>query len=226
MERGLYLYNDHPLAGIDGLTVGNYRVVIKDIRPFRIKECVKFAILLEGERGLRSTSSTVEGMFSTGRGYIKSWMDITYKDQISFPPDKVISLYEEGLSPELFKILGGVLSPGGHLMVSYDDGDPIHRTTERALAMNFPPFVTPLGYLLVQAGFLSIRDWYWPEGGAEGPRKLWAESPLDSKIASERRETIVKEVEEFLRKVPQNTFGEVGESCSRVAYRVLESLKV
>ncbi len=151
------MYQNQTLNGIDNLILGNHKILLEDLKPFRMKECVTFVVTLKDKRGVKSNLWVVQGMFSSGRSYIKPWMDISYRDQVGFPPEKPISLYREGSSLGLFQALGDLIPPGGHMMVSYDDEDAIHRITERALALSFPPFVTPLGHLLVQAGFLSIK---------------------------------------------------------------------
>ena len=68
-----------------------------------------------------------------------------------------------------------IIPAGGHLMVSYEDNDAIHRQTDRALTSGVPPVLTPLGYLLFVSGFRLVKNWYLAEGGHEGPRKLWGE---------------------------------------------------
>lgn len=214
------MFSEHPLSGIDGRNLGDYKIFLKTLIPSRIRECVRFVVALENKTGMKGNAWVVNGLYSAGRDPIKPWMDITYRDQIGFPPDGAISLYQEDLSPGLFKILGDLIPPGGHLMVSYDDGDPIHQLTERALALSFPPYVTPLGYLLAQAGFLSMKDWYWPEGGTEGPRKLWAERPLTPQIAHDRRKRMLEEVKGFLDRSFLSDYGEIGKTCSEITFLV------
>ncbi len=69
-----------------------------------------------------------------------------------------------------------LVPPGGHVMVEYDG--PQHRETVRRLMRNWPPVATPLGWALFQAGAGAVfKDWYYSEGGNEGPRKLQAFRP-------------------------------------------------
>jgi hypothetical protein len=90
----------------------------------------------------------------------------------------------------LFRLLGGLVPAGGSIMVEYES--PGLEETAAILALGYPPPCTPLGYALLAAGCLSFRDWYIPEGGLEGPRKLQGFKPLDEGTRQRRAEELLR----------------------------------
>jgi hypothetical protein len=125
-------------------------------------------------------------------------MDISLVQLVSWPDGVIRDLYEEGVNHELCRRLSGLIPPGGHLMVSYEGEEPMHRETAVALSKGIPPVLTPLGALLFDSGFLSIKDWYLSEGGHEGPRKLWGEKPANQDISAEWGQRLRAELQHFL----------------------------
>ncbi|MCQ4448433.1 MAG: DUF1122 family protein [Sulfolobales archaeon] len=112
---------------------------------------------------------------------------------------------KEGLEVELFRALAEELGPGGRLFVVYLKDEK----TTGLLYRGFHPVDTPLGMSLLRAGFTWFKDWYFPEGGAEGGMKLQANLPVSDdervrqlcQLFSEvRTEEAKRAVEEELRK--------------------------
>lgn len=142
-------------------------------------------LYLKEAAGNLSDRPVIEGIFSRGkRGKIQPWMDLSYTEVVSLTgkgdgEGTLLRLDNAEIDGELFRHLGGLIPRGGHLMVSYEGTDPVHRDTLRGLYAQIPPAATPLGFLLFNAGFEYIKDWYLAEGGNEGPRKLWAEKAPD-----------------------------------------------
>jgi hypothetical protein len=81
---------------------------------------------------------------------------------------------------------------------------------------------TPLGYRLFQAGVRSYRDWYIPEGGREGPRKLQGFKPLNDEISREKTAALVAEVNAVM--AGAEAHGEWGEIARRNAAAVAQAL--
>lgn len=82
-------------------------------------------------------------------------------------------------------------------MVEYDS--PGQRETARGLALGIPPVATQLGFLMYLIGCGTIfRDWYFAEGGSEGPRKLQGSKPLDQKHAVRAAHELASDLMEFL----------------------------
>ena len=140
-------------------------------------ELSRFSIFLVGGKGEKS-SAVIEGLQSTGVPYlgISGWIDCEYYESAEFPGGREVSLPEEGLDKPLFMLLGSAVPEGGSLMVAYEmyyGKSKLHAETSHMLNSGAPPEQTPLGKLLAEAGFgKKLRDWYFPEGGAEGHMKL------------------------------------------------------
>lgn len=89
----------------------------------------------------------------------------------------MVALSATGLDKRLFKLLGELIPPGGHIMAWYEDTQD--EETYLAINKGLPPVVTKLGSLLFWAGCLEVRDFPLPEGGLEGCKKLWGEKPIN-----------------------------------------------
>jgi hypothetical protein len=73
------------------------------------------------------------------------------------------------------------------------------RETRIGLGARIPLLTTPVGFLLLRAGCWSgLRDWHFPEGGREGPRKLQGNKAPDAAHARERAAEIAQELGSFL----------------------------
>jgi hypothetical protein len=76
---------------------------------------------------------------------------------------------------------------------------PLLRRTQEALRRGVPPLATPIGELLFHADcWLGIRDWYIPEGGREGHRKLQGNKALNAAHRQRRAAEAVQELLAFL----------------------------
>jgi len=126
-------------------------------------------------------------------------MDISVTEVLERGPDRRLNLRQAGLMPDLFQSLSQLIPPGGHLMVSYENTDPLHRETDRALSAGVPPVLTPLGFLLFMSGFRLVKNWYLSEGGHEGPRKLWGEKPPDASWSRIWDEDTAKQLVDFFK---------------------------
>lgn len=113
--------------------------------------------------------------------------------------------------PEVQRLLTAffaLVPPGGHLMVEYES--PEQAESEARLVRGWPPVATPLGWALFQAGAAATcKDWYYSEGGSEGPRKLQAYRPLDLRHAQDSAARALRKLEAFRPHVP---------SAERAAY--------
>ena len=136
----------------------------------RFVEQAYFAIHLLKGSGI-SSDAVFSGIFSAGRPSqtIAGWVDGDYFDTATFTDTTVLTLGELSVDVELFKMLGGLVPPGGSMMVSYtlfSKGSKVHRDTKIGLDRGYPPVVTPLGFLLFEGGCgMAFKDWYFAEGG-------------------------------------------------------------
>ena len=171
--------SEHRLWTLEDVGVGQYRIHVQSLKQLHLSGWRGFALVLKDRDGALS-SPVVEGIYSAGgKDQVKPWMDISLAECVEFESGKRISLHHYSLTQEVFRALSSLIPPGGHMMVAYEDEDPIHRRTYHALSKGAPPVVTALGFLLFVSGFRLVKDWYLAEGGHEGPRKLWGEKPPD-----------------------------------------------
>jgi hypothetical protein len=159
--------------------------------------------LIDDVNGFASMDSVFSGLYSSGRPshFITGWVDGDYFDTINFPSSVSFSLNEAGLDRPFFRILGGLVPPGGSLMVSYSlfsKESKIHRETRQGLDRGYPPVVTALGFLLFIADCgMGFKDWYFAEGGREGPEKLQGYKPINTRMANEKAALMLQELRHF-----------------------------
>jgi len=181
--------------------MGHYSLHLGEAKQLRLSGWTGLKLYLENEKGIRSTSPVMEGIYSKGgRDGIKPWFDGSFRESLLFEregKEEPPTLLPAGnsLSGLLFEKISSIIPGGGHLMISYEGEDPVHRETMEGLTTRVPPPATPMGYLLFRGGFHYVKDWYLAEGGHEGPRKLWgekAENPDEETLYLERSRKSVK----------------------------------
>ena len=192
------------LAALDGAILGPYTLRLTKVSPRGYVEQVHFELALAEERGSLATPPLFGGVYSSGRpaAGIVGWIDGVYCSPLRFPDGRQIDLAAEGLDRPFFARLGELIPPNGRLMVAYEafhvDAPLLHRTQE-ALRRSVPPLATPIGELLFHADcWLGIRDWYIPEGGREGHRKLQGNKALNAAHRQRRAAEAVQELLAFL----------------------------
>ena len=197
-------------------------------RPLRFVEQAIFDLrLLKGN--VSSIDPVFSGIFSLGRPsqFIVGWIDGDYFETATFPSSDTFSLSERGLDSSFFRIIGGLIPLGGSFMVSYSlfsKESKIHKETRLGLDKGYPPVVTPLGFLLFQAGCgMGFKDWYFAEGGREGPEKLQGFKPIDSETAKEKAKSIIQELQRF--RIIQSDNDEFARACRARAERVVQELQ-
>ncbi len=187
---------EHPLGRLQGrsLRVGRLLVLLG---PKSSVGARYFQLFLRVAPGGLSQGAFLLGLHNSGPFPAYNWIDVArYDGAASFADGAELTLAGP---PErrLFRLLGGLVPPGGHLMVEYESAHA--RSTERMLSLGVPPVATPLGYLMFLAGCgASFRDWYISEGGREGPRRLQGFKPLDSASAARKAVAMAAELHAFL----------------------------
>jgi hypothetical protein len=200
-----------------------------NVNPARIVEQAYFTIHLLEERSANlSVDPIFAGLFSAGRASqtIRGWVDGDYFDLALLPGGTKFSLGDASLDIQLFELLGGLVPPGGSLMVSYSlfsKESRVHRETRLGLDRGYPPVVAPLGFLLFTAGCgMGFKDWYFAEGGREGPEKLQGYKPIDSEEAKQKADSMLLELRDFVSRMPQDGFAR---GCRSRAERVISALE-
>jgi len=215
---------DHPLGRLQGRVVGPARLLVL-LGPKNAVGAVYFQAFLKLADGRLSVEPLLLGLHNSGRYPAYNWIDvIRYEDSAAFEGGEGLDLAARGLERRLFRLLGQLIPPGGHLMVEYESEG--QRLTERMLTLGVPPVATPLGYLLFLSGCgASFRDWYISEGGREGPRKLQGFKPLDDEDARRKGHSMAEELRQFLARAPRKEHRQWERLARRLARRVLRRLE-
>jgi len=145
------------------------------------------------------TGQAMVGLHSAGAQPAHNWVEIICFGDVplQISPQENRCATKDSLCLHLLRRVAGVIPAGGRLMVEYDS--PGQRETARGLALGIPPVATQLGFLMYLVGCRAgFRDWYFAEGGSEGPRKLQGSKPLDRKHAVRAAHELASELVEFL----------------------------
>jgi len=178
----------HPLCVLHGRPLGDGRLLAR-LGPANRVGARYFQLLLQDAHGFLQRPPVVVGMHHQGPYPSFNWIEVM--------TTSCLAEHE----PVLFTYLTEVIPPGGHLMVEYESAE--RRETERLLAQGVPPVLTPLGWLMFQAGCdAGFRDWYISEGGSEGPRKLQGFKCLDEAHRRQKCAELAQEVQAYLRSRP------------------------
>jgi hypothetical protein len=172
---------------IDGCLLGRHSLKVTGVRPVRPRVGWLYVdIDLGAPEGEISTTHLATGIVSGGGRGVKPWIECRIFPQVSFGHKRTIDARALGLEAGFINLLGSLIPPGGHLMIDYDSGGQDLAMAE--LVARVPPVCCHLGDLMFRAGFRGqFKDWYFSEGGHEGPRKLQANKSPD---AGAQRESI------------------------------------
>ena len=213
---------EHPLGRLQGRSLGVGRLTAL-LGPKSSVGARYFQLFLQAPKGGLSHTFLL-GLHNNGRFPAYNWIDVArYDGAASFAGGEDIALAG---APErrLFRLLGDLIPPGGHLMLEYESEQA--RSTERMLSQGLPPVATPLGYLMFLAGCgASFRDWYISEGGREGPRRLQGFKPLDAASGVSKAAAMAAELRAFLACPARNDRREWEAPARRLARRVLGRLE-
>jgi hypothetical protein len=220
---------DLPLSAVDGRRLGPYTIVLGGVKALRRSGWRAFSLHLRDLRGALRQHPVVRGIYSKGgKDGVRGWMDVDYWEEIPCedgdPEGFLLSLRAENLDRSVFRLLGEAIPRGGHLMVSYEGEQQVHRDTLRELADGVPPPATPLGALLFFGGFRHVKDWYLAEGGMEGPRKLWGEKAPDAAWERTFGEWTARELVTFLERTRSPEPAHLLPSCRR-AEEILRTIR-
>ena len=184
------------LARLVGAAVADDAAIEPWIGPRNSVGARYFRCYLMTEAG-RTREPVVFGLQHSGPFPGNNWVEVAeYRDVLTIPDGRVVEVPDE-IELRLFAHLAELVPTGGHLMAEYES--PARTLTARALALGVPPVATPLGATLRAVGCgAAIRDWYIPEGGREGPRKLQGFRAVDAAHERRRAAEMVPQLETFL----------------------------
>ena len=169
--------------------------------------------------GGRPPQRFVQGLYNNGAYPGQNWAEIF---DIDLPSEIDPSQeWEPRLVPFLMPVAAAVPA-GGHLMIEYEK--PIWRSTQVGLLAGIPPLATPMGRLLREIGSGdSFKDWYFPEGGQEGGRKLQGNKAYTTEQALEMATKRAAELRGFLASPPRGD-AEIEARARRDAEALLRTL--
>ncbi|MFN2462572.1 MAG: DUF1122 family protein [Candidatus Dormibacteria bacterium] len=202
------------LSAMDGAVVPGGRLRVSLGPKIVGKRYFRLALEVDG-RSLRF----VEALFNDGPYPGQNWVEIY---DLERPPAlEGEEHFAELLKPYL-KPVADAIPAGGHLMAEYEKLD--WHTTQRGLLAGIPPIATPLGGLLFDLGVGdSFKDWYFPEGGMEGNRKLQGNRAYTDEQRVEMRTRRSAELVAFLEG-PRHATEEIDARARLDGKRLLESL--
>jgi hypothetical protein len=159
---------------IDGHRLGRFHLKITGVRPVRPRAGWLYVdIGVVDEQGEVSATHLVTAIVSGGGRGVRQWVECRIFPTIQFSNGRNVDAREHRLEAEVIRLLGRLIPAGGHLMIDYDSGG--QDLTLAELVARVPPSASYLGDLMFRAGFRGqFKDWYFSEGGHEGPRKLQA----------------------------------------------------
>jgi hypothetical protein len=224
------MHNFDRLKNLHGKRVNGYTLRLGELKQLRFSGWKGFKLFIRDSRGNLSSSPVITGIYSAGgKDGVKPWMDIEYYEELEFFEEKETKggmvLSSNSLDRKLFKYLGNIIPPGGHLMVSYEGKQLIHTHTIKSLSIGIPPAATSLGFLIFQGGFQLIKDWYLSEGGHEGPRKLWGEKAPDDIWAKSFYKKTAQQIFQFLERKQNLAHEELLEPAIQRSKEILEMIK-
>ena len=190
---------------IDGHRLGRFHLKITGIRPVRPRAGWLYVdIDLADPRGQVSTSHFVTAIVSGGGRGVKQWVECRIFPQVEFlieSGEPMVDARKLGLEAGFIRLLGRLIPAGGHLMIDYDSGG--QDLTLAELVGRVPPAASYLGELMFRAGFRGqFKDWYFSEGGHEGPRKLQANKSPNPAAARVALAEHLQTLQQFVRRPP------------------------
>jgi hypothetical protein len=220
------------LTGLQDRALGPFTLHIQ-YQPRRRVGHFDLDLFLANKKGKRSRDPLVNGIYSKGNPSTKifSWFDIHYLDRFAFDNGDAGVLSEmEDLAEGLFEMLGRVIPPGGMIICSYVTDvawgieSPLHGLTRRCMALNslgIPPATTPLGQLLFAAGCSNIKAGAYD---VQGSSRLAGEKALDGEYEKRFRQRLIKQLEEYLKRVPNPEYQDIEEICRTNAGEILSQM--
>jgi len=221
---------EHPLDVVTGQQLGETTTLVL-LGPKNRFGARYFQIFLLDNQGQASEPPVVVGLYSSGPYPSYNWVEvISLAEYVTFASPSegrgsMLDVRSSGLDRELLKRIADLIPPGGHIMIEYDS--PEQQETARALNVGIPPAATLLGYLMYSIGCgMGFRNWYFAEGGSEGPRKLQGYKPLHEEHARERAQDLARELLAFLERPAELGHADVEKPARQRAVQVLGSIDI
>ncbi len=206
---------------LDSLTdqsIGTYHLHVEYVGRIRFFDQRDFELYLHTNN---SSTLIFRGLYNAGRPsiYVPAWIDGEFIENST--------AFTVPLAEALAEKLGAMIPPGGRLWLAYEsfgEEGEMMRETRAGLLANVPLMTTPIGFLLYRADcWLGLRDWHFPEGGREGPRKLQGNKAVNTEHMRERAAEIAPELEKFSSASAQEEIAQRAQARAKI---VLPAMKL
>jgi len=192
-------------AKIDRHRLGRFNLAVTDARPVRPRAgWLYVTVAIADSDGEVSKGPLMTAIVSGGGRGVRQWVECRIFPQVGFADGHLVDARGVGLEAGLIGLLGTLIPAGGHLMIDYESGGQEQTLAE--LVLQVPPPASYLGELMFRAGCRGqFKDWYFSEGGHEGPRKLQANKSPDRVSARIALRDHLQTLKQFVRRaLPQN----------------------
>jgi hypothetical protein len=185
---------------MDGRKLGRYRIALAEVRPFKGRAgWFHVRLDLADPDGAALKGPLMTGIISGGGRGAMPWVECRLFPKLETRDGGAIDVRSLGLEAKMIGVLGDLIPPGGHLMIDYESTG--QEETFAELVLRVPPLASYLGSLMYAAGFRGrFKDWYFSEGGHEGPRKLQANKSPDARAERLALREHRRELAEFIRR--------------------------
>jgi hypothetical protein len=221
---------DHPLSPIAGERLGDLTATVL-LGPSNRFGALYFQVYLADAQEKVGEPSLAAGLCRFGPYPAYNWVEIiNLAQRVAFGASaegegQMLDVRTARLDQRLLERIASAIPPGGHLMLEYDSPEQVE--TARCLQLGIPPAATPLGHLLYSSGCgTGLKDWYFSEGGSEGPRKLQGHKPLNEGHAREGRHRLAEQLLVFLEQPSAGGHDDLEEPARRRAMQILGGVSV
>lgn len=212
---------------LDGRRLGAFRLKLTALHPVKRRSGWFYLTLrLADRRGAVSRGPLMSGIVSGGGRGVAPWFECRLHPQVELASGKTLDARAEGLETAMVDALSEIVPPGGHMMIDYEYAG--QEGTFAELMLRVPPSASHLGALMFRAGFRGqFKDWYFSEGGHEGPRKLQANKSPDAAAARRALAAHRKELAAFVKRpLPEDSGqAEVVRGAQRRARALLKEMR-
>jgi len=212
--------SSHPLARLEGKPLGGATMQI-ELGPKNHVGAHYFRISLRDRFG-NTSQPLLLALHHSGPYPGYNWIEVVKLVKIiTLAKREVILSYTE--IEHIFHCLSDLIPPGGHIMVEYES--PEWTETRLAIGCGIPPIATPLGSMLFRVGCgVAFKDWYFAEGGSEGPRKLQGYKALNEAHRRSRAADMSAEIRSFLLREMPPSCRQLWEAAQERAVKILNIL--
>jgi len=212
--------SDYPLGQLEGKPLGEDTLEIMLGPKNRVG--ARYFQLTVRDRSGNASQPLLLALYNSGPYPSYNWIEVIRLTRKIIFPEREVSLSEIDLE-RLFRYLSDHIPPGGHIMVEYESAE--WAETRIAIGCGIPPVATPLGSMLFRVGCgIAFKDWYFAEGGNEGPRKLQGFKALNEKHHRARAAETAAELRSFLRSETKPSCRQLWQAARDRTVQILNTL--